>query len=295
LLEIGLPNPSSGCDNLEPSWTDTQPNRMLDSSTLDQVLEQSTFSDLQLTKRVRSRLLHLAKLVDDGVLGKLTSGEEYDGMVGEGLRTELPFNYLVKSDHKLTRSIWTPSGNVQVAEVGEVRTTFDGRADLVLALRDNEGNGWLQVVDAKTTGCLSGYNSKSPSEGHPLQRDQGQKSPHAQSEAEYEILAHHRLQLALYCLALEENEKMKPKELRRRILPPAILVAASGRMIRMRDEDYEEAKSNLIDLISWMGYISAVEEGHEPPECSDPETCKSCKLVGKSIILDQSNALPFQA
>ena len=182
-----------------------------------------------------------------------------------------------------------------VVEVGEIQTTFDGRADLVLALRDKGGNGWLQVVDAKTKGCLSGYNPKSPLEGHPLQYDSGKNSPHAQTEAEHEILEHHRLQLALYCLALEENEVMKPQENRRKILPPAILVAASGRMVRMSDDDYQQAKSDLIDLVSWMGHISAVGEGHEPPECSDPDNCKPCKLVDETFDIEQSNQETGQA
>ena len=295
LLEIALPNPSSECDDLEPSWIEAQPNRMLEDSAFDEVLAQSSFSDPQLIKRVRSRLYHLAELVDGGVLGDLTKGGTFDGMFVEGLRTELPFNFLIKSNHKLTRNIWSPKGNLPVVEVGEVQATFDGRADLVLALRDKDGNGWLQVVDAKTKGCLSGYNSKSPLEGHPLQHDSGKHSPHAQSEAEHEILEHHRLQLALYCLALEENEMMKPQETRRKILPPAILVAASGRMVRISDDDYQQAKSDLIDLVSWMGHISAAGESHEPPECSDPDNCKACRLVDETFDFEQSNQEPGQA
>lgn len=295
LLEIGLPNPSTGCEDLEPSWTEVQPNRMLDEDILNEVLAQSSFNDAQMIKRVRSRLRHLAQLADQGPLGSLTKGELFDGMFVEGLRTELPFNFLMKSNHDIKRKVWTPKGEVPVTEVDEVHTIFDGRADLVLALRDENGRGWLQVVDAKTKGCLSGFNSKSPTDGHPLQYDSGQNLPHAETEAEIEILNHHRLQLALYCLALEENEMIKPEELRRRILPPAILVAASGRMVRMSDHDYHEAKSDLVDLVSWMGYISAVEEGHKPPNCSDPDSCQACKLVGKSFDTSLSNEQPAQS
>ena len=81
----------------------------------------------------------------------------------------------------------------------------------------------------------------------------------------------------------------KPEITRRKILPPAILVAASGRMVRMRDEDYEKAKLDLKELISWMGYISAVEEGYEPPQCSNPGVCKACIFFSGTIGLDGSN------
>ena len=199
-------------------------------------------------------------------------------MYVEGLRTELPFNFLMKSNPSLTRNVWSPQGEIPTSRVEEVHTTFDGRADLVLALRDKEGNGWLQVVDAKTKGCLSGFNSKSADDGHPLQIVLDEKSPHPQTDAEREIIETHRLQLALYCLALEENELKKPKENRRRIMPPARLVAASGRMIRMSDKEYTKAKDDLVELVSWMGYISAVQQGYSPPECSNPESCRVCNL-----------------
>lgn len=278
LLEIGLPNPSSGCGDLEPSWTEKQPNRILEQNAFDEVLAQASFTDDQMTKRVRTRLHQLAKLVDGGVLGNLSKGELHDGMYVEGLRTELPFNFLMKSNPSLIRNVWSPQGEIPTSRVEEVHTTFDGRADLVLALRDKEGNGWLQVVDAKTKGCLSGFNSKSADDGHPLQIVLDEKSPHPQTDAEREIIETHRLQLALYCLALEENELKKPKENRRRIMPPAILVAASGRMIRMSDKEYTKAKDDLVELVSWMGYISAVQQGYSPPECSNPESCRVCNL-----------------
>ena len=289
LLEIGLANPATESKDLDATWTDSQPNRLLDEDTFDEVLAQSSFSDSQMTKRVRSRMYHLAKLVDDGVLGKLTQGESFDGMKVEGLRTELPFNFVSKSKHDIDRKGWSPRGEIPLVKIEEIHTIFDGRADLVLALRDSAEQGWLQVVDAKTKGCLSGYNRESPEDGHPLQIVSTNDSPFAESESEIEILEAHRLQLTLYCLALEENENKKPLSQQRKILPPAILVAASGRMIRMRDEEYEQAKIDLRELISWMGYISAVEDGYEPPQCSNPGVCKACIFFSGSISLEETN------
>ena len=48
-------------------------------------------------ERTRLRLLHLGKLAREGSLGKLVSGESYDGFTVEGLRTELPFYF---SEHE---------------------------------------------------------------------------------------------------------------------------------------------------------------------------------------------------
>ena len=295
LLEIGLANPATTSKGLDASWTESQPNRLLDSDTFDEVLAQSSFSDSQMTKRVRSRMLHLAKLVDSGVLGKLTQGGEFDGMIVEGLRTELPFNLVSKSKHELVRESWSPRGGHPLVMVEEIHTIFDGRADLVLALRNSDGEGCLQVVDAKTKGCLSGYNREEPNDGHPLQVVDNPDSPYAESDSEKQILAEHRLQLTLYCLALEENERNKKASEQRKVLPPAILVAASGRMIRMHDSEYEQAKLDLKELISWMGYISAVEDGHEPPQCSDPDNCKACLFFSGTIALQQSNEMSDQA
>jgi superfamily I DNA/RNA helicase len=286
LLEIGLPNPAKGSLGLDNTWIENQPNRLLDSDTFDEVLAQSSFTDIQMTKRVRTRMHHLAKLVDEGILGELTNGGIFDGMYVEGLRTELPFNYVHNSEQQIQRKAWSPRGITNLLCIDSVRATFDGRADLVLALRDEQNKGWLQVVDAKTKGCLSGYNSKSPSEGHPLQIVTDDKSPYATSDAEKQILAEHRLQLTLYCIALEENESKKPENQRRQILPPAILVAASGRMIRMHEEEYSKSKSDLSELISWMSYISAIDEETDPPSCTDPETCKVCSLLSGDIKLN---------
>ena len=289
LLEIGLANPATKREDLDATWTNSQPNRLLDEDTFDEVLAQSSFSDSLMTKRVRSRMYHLAKLVDDGVLGKLTQGESIHEMKVEGLRTELPFNFVRKSNHEIERKCWSPRGVIPLVKIEEVHTIFDGRADLVLALRDNAGQGWLQVVDAKTKGCLTGYNRESPEDGHPLQVVSGTDSPYAESESEKEILDAHRFQLTLYCLALEENESKKPVSQQRKILPPAILVAASGRMIRMRDEEYKKTQSELKGLIDWMGYISAVGDGYQPPQCSNPEVCKACIFFSGNISLEDPN------
>lgn len=289
LLEIGLANPGIGSPDLDSTWTDTQANNLQDEKTLDEVLAQSSFSEPKLVDRVKSRMLHLAQLVDDGILGKLTKGGNFDGMILEGLRTELPFNFVHSSAKDITRQKWTPRGSVPTTNITQVHSIFDGRADLVLALKGDDGKSYLQVVDAKTRGCLSAFNPDNPADGHELQTGIGIESPYAKTDSEIEILTKHRLQLTLYCLALEANEERKPEHLRREILPPAILIAASGRMVRMNDEDFKKAKSDLDELISWMGYISAVDDNHPAPPCSNPGNCEACVFFEGTISLTDSD------
>ena len=290
LLEIGLPNPGSGSSSgLDATWCETQPDRLMDENTMEEVLAQSSLTDEDALQRVKLRLLHLAKLTRNGALGKLTRGEEFDGMKVEGLRTELPFHIIHSTNAEpVSRGIWSPDGILERAIVETIETTFDGRADLVLALRDSEGKGWLQVVDAKTSGCLGGFNPISPLEGTELQLVGDGDSPHPTTASEEEILHKHRLQLALYCLALEMGESTKPSDQRREILPPAILVGASGRMIRLTDTEFDAAKAQLLELLDWMGQTSAEGEGATPPSrlpMAESGPCESCPFNAGHIKL----------
>tara|TARA_B100000287_G_scaffold426207_1_gene473731 strand:- start:279 stop:1256 length:978 start_codon:yes stop_codon:yes gene_type:complete len=289
LLEIGLANPGSDAHDLEPVWTQQHGDRLTQSDAIDEVMNQAIGLNEDVTERTRLRLLHLAKICREGKLGTLCSGAKFDGFTVEGLRTELPF-LLTISNHPedMHRSVWTPSGEDVRTSIDRIDSVFDGRADLVLALRDEAGKGWLQVVDAKTTGCLSGFKPGSPLEGTPLQMVVDENSPYATTPAEEEIIAKHRLQLTLYCLALEIGEQAKPEADRRSILPPAILVAASGRMIRMHEEDYYAAKNDLAELVGWMGEVSANGASNEAPPrlpMSQESTCRSCPFNSGSIKL----------
>ena len=92
--------------------------------------------------------------------------------------------------------------------------------------------------------------------------------------------------MALYSLILENSEAQKPVGQRRKILPPAILVGASGKMIRLTDEDYANAKDEFIDLLEYMGTLSAYpNEIDEPPRIDDEATCKKCPFFSGDIKL----------
>ena len=241
LFEIGLANPADESSKLESTWLHKNEDRLSDIKTITQVLDESSIIGSDIRKRCRERLLTLAQSARRGKLGLLTSGVVVDGYCVEGLRTELPF-YLRHDiePENWSRNIWTPSGDVCVAELGKIEVRFEGRADLVLALKDEQGRKWLQVVDAKTTGCLS---------------DQEHIVLNQQQRAD--IITEHRLQLALYSHALEIGEMQKPEDKRRGVLPPAILWAATGEMVEMSQIEYELASSELIVRIEELAKESA--------------------------------------
>ena len=191
----------------------------------------------------------------------------------EGLRTELPFYYVDKVNFSdLFRTGFSVNGPVPLSQISHVDVVFDGRADLVLALRDDNGNGFLQVVDLKTKGCRDEFNSDDSSRGSSLQRYEGELlDPHASTGAEVTILEIHKLQLTLYSLALESIELQKPESKRRTVLPPSLLIGASGRIVQMTSEDYHESKKLFSKHVRWMAQLSAAPETvPEPLTVEDP-------------------------
>ena len=84
------------------------------------------------------------------------------------------------------------------------------------------------------------------------------------------------------------GESTKPSDQRREILPPAILVGASGRMIRLTDTEFDAAKAQLLELLDWMGQTSAEGEGATPPSrlpMAESEPCESCPFNAGHIKL----------
>ena len=183
------------------------------------------------------------------------------------------------------KTVFSLSGPQSVAEVEQVTISFDGRADLVLALRDTSGKGYLQVVDLKTTGCRSEFDEDA-SKGHKLQRLEGDPlSPFATTDAEEKILAKYSLQLTLYSFALEAMESAKPVSERREILAPALLIGASGRMVRLTDEDYQTAREELKDHLDWMARLSDKSDEPDRMKKADAPECTQCPYYNGKIRL----------
>jgi ATP-dependent exoDNAse (exonuclease V) beta subunit len=301
LVEVGLANPSAAtgtpCLDLPDGWRLQSEDALADKSVIDQVLVEfnidSSSSDKNIAAQARitaQRLVQLSLLTQNGLLGKLSAGETQDGFTVEGLRTELPFLY----KHNIAmqdkyKTVFSLSGPQPVAEVEQVTISFDGRADLVLALRDKSNKGYLQVVDLKTTGCRGEFDESDVSKGHLLQRIEGDPlNPFATTDAEKKILKKYRLQLTLYSFALEAMESAKPASERREILAPALLIGASGRMVRLTPEDYQTARKELEGHLEWMAQLGVTNtESDEPPRLEKEATsiCEQCPYYSGKIRL----------
>ena len=177
----------------------------------------------------------------------------------------------------------------KLAKVEGIELSFDGRADLVLAFRDKKGQGYLQVSDLKTTGCRGDFNPFDSNQGSPLQVVKGDLLDiYPQTDAEIEILHEHRLQLTLYSMALEAVELDKPVEERRKILPPSILIGASGRNVELTEEQYEQSKKDLQNHLNWIAELAAEPKSLQEPERLEGEnnaTCMKCPFYRGDIKL----------
>ena len=286
LVEIGLQNPaqlnSPASSPLPSAWIYEGKDLLDDETTLRRVLAEEGIGEGDSHSTIHQvtlgRLAHLGGLVRNGLLGRLADGESHFGYTVEGLRTELPFYF----SHKVTfdglvRTTFSIEGPRPQALVDHVDVVFDGRADLVLALRDAKGKGCLQVVDLKTKGCRDQFNPDDSNSGSQLQKFKGDLlSPFPASYAERSLLDEHRLQLTLYSLALEVIEQQKPEHERRRVLPPSLLIGASGRMVQLSEEEFAEAKINLLEHLTWMAQLSATPDALEEPARLPEESADVC-------------------
>lgn len=298
LIEIGLANPaaihSPPVSVLPPAWVYDGKDMLDDEETIYRVMAEEGIgvenSDMELAKATAQRLAELGRLVREGLLGKYADGGHLHGYVVEGLRTELPFYYVNKVEfNDLYRTGFSVEGPVALSQIDHVDIVFDGRADLVLALRDDQGRGYLQVVDLKTKGCRDAFNPEDPLKGSALQKYEGNLlDPSPSTHAEISILEQHKLQLTLYSLALESMEQQKPESERRTILPPSLLMGASGRILQMTATEYDDAKSTFSQHLKWMAQLSATPETVPEPAPFDKEgnhVCKSCPFSRGDIRL----------
>ncbi|MEL0331115.1 MAG: UvrD-helicase domain-containing protein [Candidatus Poseidoniales archaeon] len=283
VLEIGLRNPRAQREStptLEPSWMHESDDDLASSSTVGRVMNEFGYGlEQKPSSREatwRDRLMHLSALTDAGLLGRWVRGEEVNGWSVEAVRTELPFFHREVLARK--ESVEPPFRHTNGAVVHRVNMDFSGRADLVLALVDEQGAGALQVVDLKTRGCLAAFNEDEPQRGHPLQQvPPSEVSTVPQSDEEADILNEHRLQLTLYSMALEAIEARKPEAERRRVLPPALLLGANGRIVALSQGAFDRAKEDLRAHLDWRAtvHLDALIEEPERLE-SGSETCRQC-------------------
>jgi len=286
VLEIGLRNPLKfGEDTppLGPSWKHESEDDLATASTVARVMNEFGYGLEQEegTPQAmwRDRLMHIAGLIDQGLLGRLVGGESHQGWSVEAVRTELPFFHRerLSMEEEPMQALVSPTLR-DGAELLAVNMDFSGRADLVLALVNASGEGALQVVDLKTRGCLKTFNEKNPKKGHVLQRigpDNLDVAP--QSDEETQLLHEHRLQLTLYSLALQAIEDRKPEDERRTVLPPALLLGANGRLIQLTQSEYDDAIDDLRAHLMWRSAVHLNPLMEEPERLpSGSASCRTC-------------------
>ena len=141
------------------------------------------------------------------------------------------------------------------------------------------------MVDLKTTGCRGDFNPDNPSKGSSLQVFNGELfDKYPQTDAERQILDKHKLQLVLYSLALEAIESDKKEHERREILPPAILIGASGRCVELTQEEFETLKVELYSHLQWVATLCS-----EPRLVDEPKSCLEIngKVCVKCTAIDE--------
>jgi hypothetical protein len=90
-------------------------------------------------------------------------------------------------------------------------------------------------------------------------------------------LHEHRLQLALYSVALEAIEARKPPAERRTILPPALLLGANGRIVQLSTTAFEAAKDDLKTHLDWRATVHLDVEADEPNrQPAGSSICRDC-------------------
>ena len=290
LVEISLDNPSKY--NAKPtkplpnSWFNKPEHDLTSDESIEIVLGEFGFnkSDKGNTKRFNAtfeRMQSVANLVDQGLTGRYAKGEKLHGRKAEGLRTELPFLYNHIVNVNSPRKVFRNNNLQEISNVANVEIIFEGRADLVMAYSDDAGNGYLQVVDMKTTGCLYGFNFDDPKHGTALQQFTGDlHNFHPSSQAEHDIIDKYKYQLTLYSKALEAIEAEKPIEERRTVLPPAILIAASGRTVEMSKEYYQQTIDELDEQLVWIGQLAANPQSIDEPDRMTMEHAMVCWNTG---------------
>jgi hypothetical protein len=281
LVEIGLANPAelkSKDSPLRPVWLHGQGNHLLSDKEIDDATQSHPeWHRLSVPeqKQTRARIVELATLLTNGALGKLVNGEPLNNLEIEGLRTEASFffKHTVDLNGRIRASL-TQLEKSFVTIIDSVNILFEGQADLALAGIDGE-QPWLQVVDLKTSGAR-----EEVLENHALyEKIKSPLSFEPQNWSEHQMLRNHRLQLTLYSLVFRRQEERKPSDQRRKIRPPALLIASTGRLVEMPEKMYEEAEKELLNLLDWMANLAADPIGVEEPKrlpLESIDTCKKC-------------------
>jgi len=282
IVEIGIGNPGPGegakTHPLPPSWTKSSPDLLSDESLHATVFEEMLPPSAN-SSEVARVAREMAERIGGGKIGELVAGREVDEHSLDGLRTEMPFNIQVPVNFdEIERSRWTPDGYETLATMDSSVIEMSGVIDLVLCTSTSSGESNIRPVDLKTEGA----DRLSERERTGLLDALGCTEAGPMCEAEERMLRKHRLQLALYYLALSrtEAEKMDRGIPHRDVLSPAILVGATGRLVEYPREMLQESISDLHTLLARSAKIALSSQLPiaEFPQLSGQaaSACESC-------------------
>ena len=163
---------------------------------------------------------------------------------------------------------------------------MDGLIDLVLCTNGDNGPS-IRPIDLKTEGASRIFSNKL--EG--LLESLGNESSQPVCEAEFSMLHHHRMQLALYYRALERIEEKKSHP--RNVLRPAIWVGVTGRLVEYTEDIFLKAQRELDEILIQVASIELNPEedisNHPPLKIEDSQPCDHCPFSkGKMPICGPS-------
>jgi superfamily I DNA/RNA helicase len=282
IIEIGIGNPGPGENGpstaLPSSWTTKTEDRITDEDIHRTVFSELLPPDADADK-VSEATAKMAQRVSDGRMGEMIRGTEFDGMRVEGLRTEMPFHLSMPvSFEAVRRGKWSPEGVEDLVTIDSTTIDMSGVIDLVLCTSNVNGKPTIRAIDLKTTDahCLLDESQSG------LLEALGVETTGPACEAEEELLRKHRLQMALYHQALEESESDRSSEglPSRQVLPPAILVGVTGRLVEYPQALLEEAKADLIETLSRTARMSLASDFPiseiEKFQGASNQGCKTC-------------------
>ena len=262
IIEIGIGNPGPGEKGpsrpLPRSWSTPAEDRITDEG-----IHRTAFNELLPPgtdiEKVAEATRIMAKRISDGKIGEMVRGKTVDGRDLEGLRTELPFHISIPINFDpITRGKWSPEGEEELISIDSTTIELSGVIDLVVCTTSVDDKSTIRAIDLKTTDA----NSLNSSPQSDLLEALGDDSIGPCCHAEKSLLNKHRLQMALYHLALEGLESDRGIEglLERETLPPAILVGLTGRLVEYPLEVLERAKEELFETLALTARMSLASE-----------------------------------
>ena len=288
IIEIGIGNPGPGENGpstpLPSSWTNKTEDRITDQDIHRTVFSELLPADAD-SDKVGEVTEIMAQRVSQGKLGEMIRGIEMDGMRVEGLRTEMPFHVSIPvSFDSVGRSKWSPDGKKVLVTIDSTTIDMSGVIDLVICTSNENGSPTIRAIDLKTTDAHCLLNKSHSG----LLDSLGKEAKGPVCQEEEELLRKHKLQMALYHQALEESESDRSNEglPSRKVLPPAILVGITGRLVEYPQELLEEAKADLMETLSRTARMSLasnfpfseIEKFHRAPD----KKCEICSSSNKS-------------